>query len=235
MTVEVRCSVRGLRHRTINVIALDAATLKILSTLSILAPLAWNGIQLKRSGLFGRIFFSYLLLGFLTDASFWYIHANQADVEPMHIFNAYSLAEALFFFWLIWSLAPNSSIKKVSALFLGCTPVLWGFILGMPLVEGKSAQSAPFVVSYEIAVSFLAGFALLALAEKHSQLWHSWEFWFLLGIFFYCFCTFFVMTFLGKALAASLWPLNNIINMFTYLAYCLGWWTYRPSTPKPIA
>lgn len=205
--------------------------IKIISTLSILVPIAWNWIRLKESGLFGRIFFGFLLLGFLTDVSFWYIDASRVQTEPIYIFYVYALVEALFFFWLIWSLSISVNIRGISRFFLFCAPVGWILTLTWPMFEtGKTGQSAPFVVSYEIAVSFLAGFALLALAEKEERLWNNSAFWFLLAIFFYCFCTFFVMTFLGKELVVSLWPLNNIINMVTYGLYSLGWWKFD----KPV-
>ncbi len=224
--IAVPCSGRGLRHQKTDLFELDDTTLKIISSLSILVPLTWNGWRIKKSGAFGRIFFCFLLLGLLTDLSLWYVHASGVDVDPRYLFNVYALIEGLFFFWLIRVLAPTPNFRRIAECFLVATPFAWCLVLAAPVISSGSTQTMPFVVYYEIAASFLGGFVLLALAENDSQLWTSSGFWFLLGVFFYCFCTFFVMTFLGKELVFNLWPLNNIINMLTYLFYTLGWWLY---------
>lgn len=221
------CSGRGPRHRITDLTIPDTQILKVISTLFILLPIVLNLARLKESGLFGRIFFCFLLLGLTTDLAFWYMSLRETRIEPTDLFNVYALVEALFFFWLIRSLTRSKALKLASEVILGVVPVAWCLFLAWPIFDvGKTGQSAPFVVSYEVVAAFLSGFALLALAEGKEQLWSSSSFWFLLGVFFYCFCTFFVMTFLGKRLLENLWHLNNVINMLTYLCYSLGWLRY---------
>lgn len=202
-------------------------TLQIISTLFILIPIFLNGLRLRKSGTLGRIFFCFLLAGLIADISMGYMHFNEIEGVSIYIFSAYSLGEALFFFWLIRYLGPTEILKKVAGFFLVVTPFVW-IAVQIPFYEaGKTARNIPFDTSYEVAAAFLAGFALLSMAEQEGKLATSAEFWLILGVFFYCFCTFFLMTFLGSQLSLNLWPLNNIINILTYLFYSLGWWMYR--------
>lgn len=192
-------------------------------------------MRIRKSGTFGRIFFCFLLLGMLTDLSLWYVNVTDAPIDPRHIFNIYALVEGLFFFWLIRTLSPNAMFKRIAESFLVITPLVWCFVLTAPVIASGSTPVMPFVVYYELVASFLGGFVLLANAEKNGQIWSSSGFWFLLAVFFYCFCTFFVMTFLGRRMVFNLWPLNNIINMLTYLFYTLGWLLYGRAGEESIA
>lgn len=230
------CNGPGLRLLTTDLVTLDTPILKVISTLLIIVPLSCNGLRLRKSGQFGRIFFAFLLLGLTTDLLLWYINSTGSQLDPIYIFNFYAMAEALFFFWIIQAVSPAPLLNKAAGYFLILTPLAWAILLRFPFFEsGKAVNSMPFVVMYEVLVSFLSGLALLALAEKEEELWRSWRFWFLLAIFFYCFCTFFVMTFIGQKLLANLWPLTNIINMVTYSFYTLGWWRYGKMGEKSIA
>lgn len=211
---------------------MDSTTLKIASTLSILVPIILNGARLKRAGILGRLFFVFLLSGLITDLGLWYVQATHVKGISLNLFNAYSLVEAMFFFWLIRHIAPNRSLKKIAGYFLYGTPIAWIVPLVLPGVSGLTSQHIPFVTSYEVAAAFLAGFALLSMAERGNQLTQAWDFWLMLGVFFYCFCTFFVMTLIGSQLSLNLWPLNNVINILTYLFYSVGWWRY-PADMKP--
>lgn len=231
----VQCSALGPLHQLIDDF-LDASLLKIVSTLSIIFPLGWSGARLKSSGYFGKVFFCFLLLGLVADVLGWCVNALRPANEFIHVFNSYALAEALFFFWLVRSLSTASALRRLSFFFLVCAPVSWLVVLAWPVFKtGKLGQIMPFIVAYEVIISFLAGFGLLELAEKETHLLYSWRFWFLMGVFFYCFCTFFVMAFLGKELLFSLWPINNMINILTYLFYCLGWWRYGQPRQQPMA
>jgi hypothetical protein len=208
--------------------ALEDSVLKVISTLSILVPLTWNGIKLKEAGTLGWLFFGFLLAGFLTDMSLWYIQSRGITGLSLHLFNAYSCLEAIFFFWLLRYLTPSQILAKAAGFLLYGSPVVCFLLLVLPVDSHReTAQSGSFVTFYEVSTAFLAGFTLLAMAEKGERLYESWAFWLILGIFFYCFCTFFVMTVLGSRLSLSLWWLNNLVNILTYLFYSLGWWNYR--------
>lgn len=220
---------------------MDSTNLKIASTLSILVPLLLNGYRLKQAGTLGRLFFLFLLAGLITDLGLWYIQANHYQGVSLHLFNSYSFLEALFFFWLIGQLAPSPFLKRAVRYLLYCT-IAWILFLMIPAVDsGKTSQIIPFSTFYEVAASFLSGFALLSMTERVNHLTKSWKFWLLLGVFFYCFCTFFVMMLLGSQLSLNLWPLNNVINILTYVLYSVGWWRYpdemnpRPNSPSSQA
>lgn len=156
-----------------------------------------------------------------------YLHLNEIEGISLHIFSVYSLGEALFFFWLIRYVGPTVTLKKVANYFLLAIPFFW-LICQIPIFEsGKTAHSIPFLTTYEVVVSFMAGFSLLSLAERNDKLLPLPEFWFVLGTFFYCFCTFFIMTLIGSDLSLNLWPLNNIVNILTSLLYSIGWWMFE--------
>lgn len=215
----------------------DSTALKIASTLSILFPIVINGLRIRQAGILGRLFFVFLLAGLGIDVTLWYVQAIRLKGVSLPLFNAYSLVEAMFFFWLIRHISLSRSLERVAGYFLYFTPFAWILLLVLPpLDSGSTSQHIPFITSYEVATAFLAGFALLSMAERGGQLTQSWDFWLVLGVFFYCFCTFFVMTLIGSQLSLNLWPLNNVINMITYLFYSVGWWKYSSEVkPGPIS
>jgi hypothetical protein len=198
--------------------------LKIISTLAILLPLSCSLIGLRTSGILGRMFLLFLLAGLFTDVALWYLYYHPVKGLVLKIFNFYSLMEALFFFWLIRRLAISQILRSVTSKFLYATGPVWiaGFYIYPLFIQGQAARSVPFDTGYEVIVSFLAGFALLHLAEREDELLKTPDFWLLLAIFFYCFCTFFIMSMLGTHLSQSLWPLNNLINITTYILYSIG-------------
>lgn len=203
--------------------------LKVVSTLAILVPITSNLIKMKTAGLLGRLFFVFLVIGFTTDLSHWYLYYNSTEGISTHAFNIYSLCEALWFFWLIQYLTQSSILKTVSKNIFYYTFPFWlaGYFIYPFFIEEPTERSIPFITSYEVIASFLSGFALLYLAEDEDNLFKNASFWFFLGIFFYCFCTFFIMSLLGSYLSLNLWPLNNIINIITYILYSVGLWKYR--------
>ncbi|MCH6235121.1 hypothetical protein [Cognataquiflexum rubidum] len=79
---------------------------------------------------------------------------------------------------------------------------------------------------YEISIAFMAGFVLLQMVEKEDSVSDKPMFWIFLGIFFYCFSTFFIATFLNTDLSEKLWFLHNIFNITTYGFYTVGLWKY---------
>ncbi len=145
------------------------------------------------------------------------------------IFNIYSLIEALFFYWFVFQSTPSHSIKLISKALLIITPTYWlAFVLLFPsLFPTNDTSSQIFDTSYEISVAFLAGFVLLEMVERIDSITTRSDFWILLGMFFYCFCTFFIMGFLNTFFSQNIWFLNNIINIITYAFYSIGLWNLR--------
>jgi len=205
--------------------------LKIISTLAILLPLFINLLRIKKAGLVGWLFLCFLFMGFFSDVLMWYLYIKSVKGISGPVFTLYSLFEALFFFWVIQYLTESSVLKSIARIFLFAAFPLWigGFFIYPLFIEGQTAQYIPFSTAYEVITSFLSGFALLYLAEHEKMILRMGSFWFFLALFFYCFCTFFIMSMLGSFLSLSLWPLNNIINIITYIFYSVGLWCYTKS------
>jgi hypothetical protein len=170
-------------------------------------------------------------MGLLTDLSLWYLYFHPAKGISRYIFNFYSLCEALFFFWLIQHLTQSPSLKYLTKKILIMTLPVWlvGFLVYPFFIKGETARSIPFDTSYEVIAAFLSGFALLYLVEREGSILKSPIFWLYSAVFFYCFCTFFIMSLLGSYMSLNLWPLNNIINIITYIFYSIGLWLYQPN------
>jgi hypothetical protein len=145
------------------------------------------------------------------------------------ILNIYSLTESLCFSWVIL----QNTASSVNRMFIKTLMVLMSvwwlvFVMLLPGVYFQlGATSRVFSTVYEISSAFFAGFALLRLVEKDDDALSLPDFWFLLGIFFYCFCTFFIMGFLNTILSQEIWFLNNIFNIITYGFYSIGLWKFN--------
>ncbi len=206
--------------------------IKGLLALTILIPLFTGALKFRTADLISRLFVFFLLLGLTTDLTMWFmIHTgNTSPLLP--VFNVYSLLEALFFFWFLQATIVYQPLRTIARVCLFGTVPFWLFsVLIYPyLAEGNPSRNAPFDAIYEIVVSFIAGFALLQLVEKEDSVFSNEVFWFTLGIFFYCFCTFFIMSFLQTNIGLQIWFLNNIINIISYSFYTLGFARIRKRT-----
>lgn len=149
------------------------------------------------------------------------------------VFNLYALLEALFYFWFASAVAPQPVLKTLSKILMILTPFWWVFCLFFYPRLGEGSGSGIFVSSYEIAGAFVTGFALLFLSERVENLFASTSFWFLAGIFFYSFCTFFIMTLLDTRLLNPLWFLNNVFNILSYVFFSMGFRAIKPQALAP--
>lgn len=187
-----------------------------LASLPILIPIGFAIRAYATAGLAIRLFLFFLLIGLTTDLTMWFLIYNKHYDYLLPVFSAYSLVDSLFCFWLIQNLAAPSPLKKIALISLWLMPPLW---LASIFIE---SVTIPFETIYEIVVSFLSGFLLLKIAESEGSVISNPFFWLLLGIFFYCFSTFFLMTLLGTEISQKVWWLNNVINMITYIAFAVG-------------
>lgn len=211
---------------------LDKIPIREISTLAILVPLIISARYFIVTGIHIRLFFIFLLLGFLTDLLGWYVSYSPEEINYLLLASLiYSYCEAVFFVWLVTDYSPSNTIKKLRIMILTGIAIWIGFtIFNGSSVQGNISYSALFDTSYQIAISFLAGFALLKMAEKEDQIVAVPMFWILCGVFFYCFSTFFIFIIksrLNQDLANRLWPVHNLVNIFTYLLYSIGLWKYR--------
>ncbi len=210
-------------------------TIQLISIWGITLPLIIGIVNYKTSGFQYRVFIFFLLVGFCTDITMYMLKGTDRSSYLRDILNCYSLTEAMVFFWLIYHNATLKLIAKISKGLLIITPIVW--ILGMIIRAGymNTSPGRVFDPFYEVSVAFLIGFLLLKMVEEMTLISQLPIFWILLGIFFYCFCTFFMMGFLNTVLSQQIWFLNNIINIITYIFYSVGLMQIRNSTGKMAA
>jgi hypothetical protein len=180
-----------------------------------------------------RLFFIFLLFGFLIDLTGWYIFFHQSLI-PYLLYGSlfYSVFESLFFLWLTTRHLTYTTRKKIRTIVIGIIVGWFIYTISKGLaVGGEISHSSLFDAFYQILISFLSGFALLQMVEKsENKIIDDSMFWILLGIFFYCFCTFFVFVLklsIEHSLADQLWPLHNVVNITTYIFYSIGLWQHR--------
>jgi hypothetical protein len=137
------------------------------------------------------------------------------------------LVEACFFFWLTYNNTSLKLLKRISMSLLIVTPFFWLLLMIIRSGIMNTSPGQVFDPFYEVSVAFLVGFILLQIVEQDTTLSNNPIFWILLGVFFYCFCTFFIMGFLNTLLSQKIWFLNNILNIITYIFYSIGLWKVR--------
>jgi hypothetical protein len=209
---------------------------QIASVLAILLPIVIGVINFKKAGSDLRLFVIFLVIGFCTDATMFYLAQLKEPKYLVEIFTSYSLIESIFFFWTIYKNGRSKIMQQVVLALALATPFFWiGLVFAFPLAADTATRGRVFDTFYEIATAFLAGLVLLQMAEKEKSITAVPAFWILAGIFFYCFCTFFMMGFLRTYLSQRIWFLNNIINIFSYLLYSIGFWQLRqqPASTTP--
>jgi hypothetical protein len=179
-----------------------------------------------------RLFFLFLIIGLITDVTMFYliyiVRYERLD-HLRSIFNFYSLIESLVFFLFTLRNIRWYWLRSINKILLILAPFFWLFFIQLypEILFAEKTAGQAYGTIYEICAAFLSGFALLQMVEKEESLLSSFGFWILLGIFFYCFCTFFIMGFLNTILSQQIWFLNNIFNILTYGFYSIGLWKYR--------
>lgn len=200
------------------------STLQVISILTILIPICIGIVKIKKAESPIRLFLLFLVAGLSTEIIMFYLIYSARQEYLLIAYNIYSLIEAIFFYYFITAAFKSIILLKIKRGLILVTSIFWGaFVILFPAFlfkEGTSSQI--FDTTYEIIAAFLSGFVLLQLIEKEETVLSSPRFWILIGIFFYCFCTFFIMGFLNTLLAQKIWFLNNIINIITYGFYSIG-------------
>ncbi|MEO7991387.1 MAG: hypothetical protein ABI663_17680 [Chryseolinea sp.] len=141
------------------------------------------------------------------------------------VFDIYCLLECTFFFWVISNYV-DFLFKSLLKLFFFISFPLW--IVCLFIIPGLVILEMPgiafFNLIYEVAISFLAVHVLLKFIESSRQISAIPAFWFFLGVFFYCFTTFFLMSFIDSSVGKKIWWSHNVFNMITYLFYSISLW-----------
>ncbi len=201
--------------------------IQLFSVCSTLFPLVVCILIIKKGSWEFRLFFLFLIIGFLTDFSMYSLKMAQ-NYEYMEIFwSIYSLVEATFFYWLLSRYVLSKFKSALSVLYL-ITFFYWIVLAVLRISMGTDYFSVGqlFDPVYEVSISFISGFILLQMAEKEDSISDKPMFWIFIGIFFYCFSTFFIAAFLNTELSKDLWFLHNIFNIITLGFYTFGLWKY---------
>lgn len=203
--------------------------IQLVSIWGIMLPLMIGLFRFKAAGFQFRLFIFFLVVGFVTDITMYLLKGTLYKNWLPDIFNGYSLVEATTFLLIISLNATGKWMKRGTLALMVMTVLLWVVLVVIKPAFVQAAPSQVFDPFYEVIVAFLAGFTLLHLVEQQPDVIHHGIFWILLGIFFYCFCTFFLMGFVNTLLSQRIWVVNNIINLCTYLLYSIGLWKLRQS------
>lgn len=198
-------------------------TIQIISVLGILVPIVIGIVNYKTAELDIQLFLVFLSIGFFVDSSMISLALAGKTAYLQNIFDFYSLVESTFFYWLISRNVKRNFLQVASKILLLVTPVFWNLVIiarTYPLFK-DALPVKMFDPVYEIAVAFLSGIVLLQMVETGS-VFSIPVFWLFQGMFFYCFCTFFIMMFLNTVLSQHIWFMANIINIISYIFYSIG-------------
>lgn len=203
--------------------------IRIVSIFSILVPLSIGFWRRKDFDKGLGYFWVFLVFAFAVDIGIYtWVRTGNNKVASL-IYGLYSLAEALVFLGFIRYSSGNLLLKRFVSLMWVLSLLHWlGLtIFSLATPASNFLISAVFDPVYQVIAAFLAGFVLLEIVEKNPKPLQMPAFWILLGIFFYCFCTFFILGLVNTILGQQLWWLHNIFNITAYGFYAVGFWVCR--------
>ena len=203
--------------------------LKIVATFATLIPICAGAIRYKTAGKPFRLFLIFLVYGFITDLLVWQLMTISRETS-FFLFIIFPLVEALFMLWFIRATNTSSIIIRLCNILIVVMIPFW--LSAHFLFNHSEELSALFDVSYEIVVAMLAGFSLLKLAEKETNLHKNPVFWFQTGIFVYCFTTFYVSGLLDSDLLQKIWWIHNVVNLIVYLLFTIGFLSISTAAKK---
>lgn len=199
--------------------------LQVTSTLSVVLPLAAGGLRFRHLDVTMRCFMGFLAVGFAVDLSGWYFALSEKFSHNESLRHAYDLFEAVFLLWIIGRLAGHPLLKKLFTWLLFPLLIFWALRF-----YDRDLMSV-FKSATQILFAFTASYVILRMVEKTEGVSRVMGFWVLLGIFFYCFTTYFIMGLLATALSNA-WVIHNIINVATNLIYVAGFTRSRSSVAR---
>jgi hypothetical protein len=192
-----------------------ASWVPIASTFSVLAPLFLLLRDFKSHSVEIKALAFYLMIGFLFDIVGWYFYTLKNIGAFYYLHNTYDLFEALFIYWFLGKVSPYSQIKILFLrLWIVLVP-LWSLRFYYPEWMGW------FKTLTQLIIAFVSCFFILRLVEKTNDISRNLVVWILLGMFFYCFCTYFILGTL-VFIVAKTWISQNFVNITTNIIYCIG-------------
>ena len=198
----------------------------VIATFTLLIPIFAGITKYKIAGKYFRLFFFLLIYGFLTDVLIWQLKDISRSTS-FFLFNVYDLVEATVLFWFIRMTSENPAIKKICIILITIAIPSW-FIIYFSY-QDEQPHMAGYSTSYNIAVAFLTGFALLKLGETGASIKQMPMFWILMGLFVYSFCTFFITSLFDTELRDNIWFFKNTIAFVSYLIFTKGFLSIKSS------
>jgi hypothetical protein len=191
------------------------AWISIASTFSVLVPLYFLLLDFRSHDLKIKALALFLAIGFLADMSTWYFFSTQNFAAQHFVHNAYDLFEAAFLLWFLGKVSPNVRVKF---LLTNAWVVLIPFWCTRFYSESWIGWFKTFT---QLALAFTSCFIILKMVEKNENVSRNLMVWILIGIFFYCFCTYFILGTLVFVFENT-WFSHNLVNITTNLIYCIG-------------
>ncbi len=165
-----------------------------------------------------RWFLLYLVFGFLVDLGGWLFYKIQNPDASWVNRYIYELVESMFFVWLVRYITNQKTIRKICNFLFPLFGLMW-------IISTLSTEYIGFFRTIVgVIVAFLSGFLLLELVEAKKSKGFPIIFWIILGVFFYNFCTFFIMALINTEAGLKVWWIQNSINITTNVIFGVGFW-----------
>jgi hypothetical protein len=192
---------------------------RFATALTTLAPVLGGFLTYKRAGFPVRLIFWLLVYGLATDIIVGQDIASAGDF----FYNLYSLAEPALLFLFFRKLSQLKFERLVIDLMIAADIVSWNINI-FYLNNKPSEIMDPLHDSIFMAIlALIAAYFLIRITErKNLKAWNEPVFWFLIGIFFFNFCTFFIMTFADDAISERFWWVFNMMNVICNTFYFTG-------------
>ncbi|MDZ4824515.1 MAG: hypothetical protein SH856_13740 [Flavobacteriales bacterium] len=195
-----------------------------VATFSGLLPLSL-GVFAMNKGRIPLLFFVFLLYGLLTDLFVGYSPGHWGLAQRI-VLNIYGLLDCLFLIYFLRLFVLEKIARKIATALLALVLPFWVlcYLILKNEFTDESGMSPVFDTVGMMVISLIAAYALLKKTESGIETSKESAFWFVIGIFFYNFCSFFVITFVDLQVVLDIWYLQNIINILAMLIYTIGFW-----------
>jgi len=199
-----------------------------VSIYSVLLPIAFGIKGFRTNPFILNAFLLYLIYGGLIDIVSDFIN------EPNIIYNSFTFIQVLFFTWFLYQVFNQKKLFKSYVVLSSFWCVLYFFCHFYLLDDWQLLKlSSLFDTMAVIVTSFIAAAALVNMVKDELALTKNPIFWFTLAVFFYTFCTYFIVSFIAKvSYREKLWWIHNLANITSYLIYAYGFWL---SSKKPVS
>jgi hypothetical protein len=191
-----------------------------ISIYSVLLPIAFGIKGFKSNPFILKVFLAFLGYGACVDITSDFIFV------PTLLFSTYTFVQVLFFSWFLYKVFNNQKLLNAFIGLISFWCLLYLFAHLLLLNDWKFLKlSSVFDTMAVIITSFIAAAALVNMVKDDLALTKNPIFWFTLAIFFYTFCTYFIVSFVSNAsYREKLWWIHNLANIAAYILYTYGYW-----------